>query len=207
MTIYHKDTECDKCNKIFRFDTLIMEELAGEHLCPECEEKKENMNQNHEKQIEYSYVCKVCKWRKVGLFPAGLDRNAEITCEDCRCKQQTGLSKAELDKNIQSAASAQLQGDGPLQSAYMKMMGSLARPQQKDHDPVNHPKHYTSDPSGVECIEVTRHRNYNVGNAIKYLWRAGLKDADTDTQDLEKAVWYIQDEIKRIKGEHKPRTN
>ncbi len=69
---------------------------------------------------------------------------------------------------------------------------------------VNHPPHYTSDPSGVECIQVTRHRNFNIGNAIKYLWRAGLK-ADPDTtaikkqvQDLEKAIWYIQDEIKRL---------
>jgi hypothetical protein len=69
----------------------------------------------------------------------------------------------------------------------------------KDHDPVNHPSHYTSDPSGVECIQITRHRNFNIGNAIKYLWRCGLKDRDATVQDLEKAIWYIQDEIKRIK--------
>ena len=69
------------------------------------------------------------------------------------------------------------------------------------HDPINHPKHYTSDPSGVECIEITRHRNFNIGNAIKYLWRAGLKDGNSDIQDLQKAAWYIQDEIKRIKGD------
>ena len=66
------------------------------------------------------------------------------------------------------------------------------------HDPVNHPKHYTSDPSGVECIEITRHSNFNIGNALKYLWRAGLKDGNSDIQDLKKAVWYIQDEIKRL---------
>ena len=68
------------------------------------------------------------------------------------------------------------------------------------HDPVNHPKHYTSDPSGVECIEITRHRNFNIGNALKYLWRAGLKDGNSDIQDLKKAVWYIEDEIKRLEG-------
>ena len=73
-------------------------------------------------------------------------------------------------------------------------------------DPVNHPEHYTSDPSGVECITITRHRNFNIGNAIKYLWRAGLKtDSDqTATQkhveDLRKAVFYINDEIKRLDG-------
>lgn len=68
------------------------------------------------------------------------------------------------------------------------------------NDPVNHPKHYTSDPSGIECIQITRHRNFNIGNAIKYLWRAGLKDKDTNVQDLEKAIWYIQDEIKMLKN-------
>lgn len=66
------------------------------------------------------------------------------------------------------------------------------------NDPVNNPVHYTSDPSGVECIEITRHRNFNIGNAIKYLWRAGLKDEAAHVQDLKKAVWYIQDEIKRL---------
>lgn len=72
-------------------------------------------------------------------------------------------------------------------------------------DAVNHPSHYTSDPSGVECIQITRHRSFCVGNAIKYLWRAGLKhDADkTDTEkqieDLQKAVWYINQEIELIK--------
>jgi len=68
------------------------------------------------------------------------------------------------------------------------------------NDPVNNPVHYTSDPSGVECIEITRHRNFNIGNAIKYLWRAGLKDEAAHVQDLKKAVWYIQDEIKRLEG-------
>jgi hypothetical protein len=68
---------------------------------------------------------------------------------------------------------------------------------QQAHDAVNHPKHYTSDPSGVECIQITRHRNFNIGNAIKYLWRAGLKE-DAKIQDLRKAIWYIEDEVKRL---------
>jgi len=63
---------------------------------------------------------------------------------------------------------------------------------------VNNPAHYTSDPSGVECIEITRHRNFNIGNAFKYLWRAGIKNEDTVIQDLRKAIFYIEDEIKRI---------
>ncbi len=64
------------------------------------------------------------------------------------------------------------------------------------HDPVNHPKHYTEHPSGVECIEITEHMNFNVGNAIKYLWRAGLKGEQVE--DLRKARWYIDREIARL---------
>jgi hypothetical protein len=65
------------------------------------------------------------------------------------------------------------------------------------NDPVNHPQHYTSHPSGVECIEVTEHMNFCVGNAMKYLWRAGLKN--DAIEDLEKAKWYIDRELQRIK--------
>lgn len=84
-------------------------------------------------------------------------------------------------------------------------------PQTKEsvmaRDNVNHPKHYTSDPSGVECIEITRHRNFNIGNAIKYLWRAGLKEDPSkdilqkQVEDLRKAVFYINDEITRLTGD------
>jgi hypothetical protein len=69
-------------------------------------------------------------------------------------------------------------------------------------DQVNHPTHYTSDPSGVEAIEITRHRNFNIGNAFKYLWRAGLKNEETHTEDLKKAIFYIQDEINRLEGKY-----
>jgi hypothetical protein len=61
-------------------------------------------------------------------------------------------------------------------------------------DNIN-PQHYRQHPSGVECIEVTQHCNFCIGNAIKYLWRAGLKgDA---VEDLKKAAWYIDREIRR----------
>jgi len=68
------------------------------------------------------------------------------------------------------------------------------------NDSVNHPKHYKSHPSGIECITITEHMNFNIGNAMKYLWRAGLKDAETNVQDLEKTVWYVNREIERIKN-------
>lgn len=62
-------------------------------------------------------------------------------------------------------------------------------------DMVNHPPHYTSHPSGVECIRITEHMNFCIGNAVKYLWRADEKG--NDLQDLEKAEWYIRREIQR----------
>ena len=63
-------------------------------------------------------------------------------------------------------------------------------------DPVNHPAHYTDHPSGIECIRITEHLNFCIGNAIKYLWRAGRKG--DPVQDLRKAVWYIEREISRL---------
>ena len=63
-------------------------------------------------------------------------------------------------------------------------------------DNVNHPKHYTNHPSGVECITVTEHMSFCLGNAIKYLWRADLKNG---IEDLEKARWYITREIEKRK--------
>ena len=59
--------------------------------------------------------------------------------------------------------------------------------------PVNHPSHYTSHPSGVECIQVTEHMGFCLGNAVKYIWRADLKN--DAIEDLEKARWYIEREI------------
>ena len=64
------------------------------------------------------------------------------------------------------------------------------------HDPVNHPTHYTSHPSGVECITVTEHMNFNLGNAIKYIWRSG--DKGNMIEDLKKAKFYLEREIERV---------
>jgi hypothetical protein len=60
---------------------------------------------------------------------------------------------------------------------------------------VNHPKHYTSHPSGIECITVTEHMSFNLGNAVKYIWRSDLKS--DDLEDLQKARWYLDREIAR----------
>ena len=63
------------------------------------------------------------------------------------------------------------------------------------NDSVEHPKHYTSHPSGVECVTITEHMGFNLGNALKYIWRADLKN--DAVEDLRKAEWYIRREIDR----------
>ena len=60
--------------------------------------------------------------------------------------------------------------------------------------PVNKPRHYVSHKSGVECIKVTEHMNFCLGNAMKYIWRADLKGG---SEDLKKAIWYLGREIDR----------
>jgi len=60
-------------------------------------------------------------------------------------------------------------------------------------DVVNHPQHYTNHPSGIERIQITEHMGFNLGNALKYIWRCDLK-ADA-IEDLKKARWYIDREL------------
>lgn len=71
---------------------------------------------------------------------------------------------------------------------------------------VDHPKHYNNHPSGIECIEITKHYDFCIGNAIKYLWRAGLKseegynNTEKEIEDLEKSIWYIVCKIDMLKN-------
>lgn len=68
------------------------------------------------------------------------------------------------------------------------------KPEPARPSAVVHPKHYNAHPSGIECIEVVRHMNFNLGNVVKYLWRADHKGATIE--DLKKAAFYLNDEIK-----------
>lgn len=75
---------------------------------------------------------------------------------------------------------------------------------------VNHPQHYLwlKDKCGIEVIDITRHMDFDLGNAIKYLLRAGHKaekgysDEDKTIEDLKKAIWYINDKIKTLENEN-----
>lgn len=67
------------------------------------------------------------------------------------------------------------------------------------HHPISRPAHYTSHPSGIECIEIVKHMNFCVGNAFKYIWRACIKHCDP-IADYMKAIEYLWIEIERLGG-------
>ena len=89
----------------------------------------------------------------------------------------------------------------------------MATTQSKDpNEQVNHPRHYNQHPSGVECIEIIEHLPCNLANAVKYIWRAGLKKSSDPLRDLRSAQWYALRERERVerfglKDVPKPRTD
>ena len=103
-------------------------------------------------------------------------------------ERQNELFRAQLKANLKMRKRLDECGLGPA-------LGGKAP------DMVNHPPHYTRHPSGIECIQVTEHMGFNLGNAVKYLWRADLKG--TPDADLQKAVWYINREIEKRKRAEK----
>lgn len=70
-----------------------------------------------------------------------------------------------------------------------------------DEEKINHPKHYCAHPSGVECIQITEHMSFCLGNVFKYCWRAGMKGPAVE--DLKKARFYLDREIQRLEKEQK----
>lgn len=89
--------------------------------------------------------------------------------------------------------------------AMQKVLKEILDKNEASADNVNHPEWYTSHPSGIECIDIAKYYDFCTGNAIKYLWRAGLKkdasldDKQKEIEDLEKAVWYINKKIDELK--------
>ena len=82
----------------------------------------------------------------------------------------------------------------------------------KEDENVSHPSHYTwlKELCGIEVIDITRHLDFDLGNAIKYILRAGKKPIISKEnininkaaiQDLQKAIWYIKDKIKMLENE------
>lgn len=70
-----------------------------------------------------------------------------------------------------------------------------------NYETVHHPQHYQKHPSGVECIAIIQHFPFNIGTAVKHLWRAGLKPGAATVEDLRKSIQYIEFEIKRLEAQ------
>lgn len=126
---------------------------------------------------------------------------AQYEKDEAPCSGCTGYSKfVKRDIYIKTPSSAP--SFQPLQKAinewHMEQelnKGCNGLSSKELNDAVNRPKHYTEHPSGIECIEVTEHMGFNLGNAVKYIWRCDLKkDA---IEDLKKAKWYIEREIEK----------
>ena len=87
----------------------------------------------------------------------------------------------------------------------LKYMPISPEPVNEKYEKVNHPKHYNSHPSGVECVDIIKYMDTPTGNVIKYLWRLGLKPEEgytqfeKDLEDAEKARWWIDIKIGMIK--------
>jgi hypothetical protein len=121
-----------------------------------------------------SHVCKHCGWM--------LERHLRGTCPpSCYKGWQAWVGETPNDGHTEVMHHG---GNSYCRSAQHII---------DEADPVNHPKHYTSHPSGVECIQITEHMGFNLGNAVKYIWRADLKD--DAVEDLRKARWYVDREL------------
>ena len=68
----------------------------------------------------------------------------------------------------------------------------------RENDPVSHPSHYTD--GNIEVIDFIEDKNlgFHLGNAVKYISRAGKKDPAKEVEDLQKAVWYINRHIMNL---------
>ena len=94
-------------------------------------------------------------------------------------------------------------------------MGDKTYDRIKEDENVSHPSHYTwlKDKCGIEVIDITRHLDFDLGNAIKYILRAGRKPIINENlsddflraaiQDLKKALFYINDKIDMLENEYK----
>lgn len=117
----------------------------------------------------------------------------ESTFADYRCRLSFGGIDHLPHDWMGTLAGRLFRCDGRPAGTYAE---SLSSPQTESHDPVNHPSHYTSHPSGIECIEVIGSMSFPIGSAIKYLWRADEKGAPVE--DLKKAIWFINYRITQL---------
>jgi hypothetical protein len=104
-------------------------------------------------------------------------------------EQQMSIDAEELEEQVRESDEARLLGRSRRPPA--------PHPEPPPADDVNYPMHYRMHPSGVECIQIVEHMSFNIGSAVQYLWRAGLKPGDVE-REYRKAIWHIEREIQRV---------
>jgi hypothetical protein len=126
-----------------------------------------------------------------------------LTCDNCglqdnRAPGWDGAACTSCDEGcfrIDWTVPQEIVGDNSVIQSYQALIEPLKMGISMPGDSVNHPSHYNLSPSGVECIDVVEHLSFNIGNAIKYLWRHEHKNG---VEDLKKARFYIDREIQRL---------
>lgn len=137
-----------------------------------------------------------CKHGKVGCPGGTLGHRCEQLLEVLAEKE------AESEPVFENRCSGVIEGtDRRCQRQQGPKGGCGFMEKPKEVSAVDHPRHYNAHPSGVECIDIVETLPFNVGNAIKYLWRGGLKSPDP-LEDLKKAAWYVTREIARLEKAH-----
>lgn len=126
----------------------------------------------------------------------------------CKSKRRSGIKNcdckyAHKDYCVWEALNGFFYGENEID--IIKDWHETLFPEQYQNDPVNHPAHYTSGKIEVADFIADQRLNFDRGNAVKYLCRAGMKDPACEIQDLEKAIWYINHEIKTLKERNNDR--
>ena len=122
-------------------------------------------------------------------------------CTLCGCKEIVNISHKLLGRGLECRGCREQRYEGQESFGIVFKLVQDAEKHEFKPNQVDHPSHYAKHPSGVECITVTEHFNFNRGNAIKYIWRAGEKG--DEIEDLKKAAWYIAREIQRLEWVNK----
>ena len=87
-----------------------------------------------------------------------------------------------------------------IRSAELVEAANVAQGEADEASDAINPAHYQGFSNGAQVVDITEHLSFCAGNAIKYLARAGKKDPAKHVEDLEKAAWFVQREIQRVKA-------
>lgn len=138
-------------------------------------------------------------------LPCHAEIHATGTASTALCEQINSVSKLRVGAYFGRCTEEEMEG---IDRALMRSLDLMLRTTKKEeladarkHDAVNHPSHYTD--GRIEVIDYIedKHLGYHLGNAVKYISRAGKKDLAKTIEDLKKAVWYIAREIERQEAE------